>query len=65
MYTSHITVLHTLRIHSAGKIYQLNAEFQRIASRDKKALLSEWERLKISSRKLEIPSKDFTQGSAQ
>ena len=43
----------------------LNAEFQRIARRGKKAFLSdrakkyrktiEWERLEISSRKLEIP----------
>ena len=43
----------------------MNAEFQRIARRDKKAFLSdqlkkqrktiEWERLEISSRKLEIP----------
>ena len=43
----------------------LNAEFQRIARRDKKALLSdqckeleeniEWKRLESSSRKLEIP----------
>ena len=43
----------------------LNAEFQRIARRDNKALLSgqckeieektEWERLEVSSRKLEIP----------
>ena len=43
----------------------LNAEFQRIARRDNKAFLSdqckeieetiEWERLEISSRKLEIP----------
>ena len=43
----------------------LNAELQRIASRDKKAFLSdqckeieektEWVRLEISSRKLEIP----------
>ena len=43
----------------------LDAEFQRIARRDKKAFLSdqskkikkiiEWERLEISSRKLEIP----------
>ena len=43
----------------------LNAEFQRITRRDKKALPSdqckeieertEWERLEISSRKLEIP----------
>ena len=45
----------------------LNAEFQRIARRDKKAFLSDqcketeennrWERLEISSRKLEIPRK--------
>ena len=42
----------------------LDAEFQRIARRDKKAFFNdqckeieeiEWERLKISSRKLEIP----------
>ena len=43
----------------------LNAEFQRLAKRGKKAFLSdkckeigeniEWERLEISSRKLEIP----------
>ena len=43
----------------------MNAEFQRIARRDKKAFFSdqckeqrnttEWERLEISSRKLEIP----------
>ena len=49
----------------------LYAEFQRIAWRDKKALLSdqlkeieettEWERLEISSRKLEIPRKHFIQ----
>ena len=49
----------------------LNTEFQRIASRDKKAFLSdqckeieetiEWERLEISSRKLEIPRKHFMQ----
>ena len=46
----------------------LNAEFQRIARRDKKVFLSdqckerktiEWERLEISSRKLEIPRKHF------
>ena len=53
----------------------LNAEFQRIARRDKKAFLSdqckeieetiEWERLEISSRKLEIPSEHFMQGWAQ
>ena len=49
---------------------QLNAEFQRIARRDKKAFLSdqckerktiEWERLEISSRKLEIPREHFMQ----
>ena len=44
---------------------QLNAEFQRRARRDKRAFLSEqcieleenteWERLEISSRKLDIP----------
>ena len=46
----------------------LNAEFQRIARRDKKAFLSnqckeieetEWERLEISSRKLELPREHF------
>ena len=47
----------------------LNAEFQRIARRDKKAFLSgqckeieetrEWERLEISSRKLDIPREHF------
>ena len=45
----------------------LNTEFQRIARRDKKAFIVnnakkyqktiEWERLEISSRKLEIPRK--------
>ena len=49
----------------------LNAEFQRIARRDKKALLSdqskeieetiEWERPESSSRKLEIPREQFMQ----
>ena len=53
----------------------LNAEFQRIARRDKKVFLSdqckkkrkttEWERLEISSRKLEIPRGYFTQIWAQ
>ena len=53
----------------------LNAVFQRIARRDKKAFLSdqckemrkttEWERLEISSRKLEIPKKHFMQRWAQ
>ena len=47
----------------------LNAEFQRIARRDKKAFLSdqcketeetiEWKILEISSRKLEIPREHF------
>ena len=49
----------------------LNAEFQRIARRDKKAFLSDqckeieetkqWERLEISSRKLEKPREYFMQ----
>ena len=49
----------------------LNAEFQRIARRDKKAFLSnqskeieennKWERQEISSRKLEIPREHFMQ----
>ena len=42
----------------------LNAEFQRIARRDKKATerkTTEWERLEISSRKLETPRKHFMQ----
>ena len=53
----------------------LNAEFQRIARRDKKASLrdrskeieenTEWERLDISSRKLEIPREHFIQRWAQ
>ena len=47
---------------------QLNAEFQRIQRRSKKAFLSnqrnkrktiEWERLDISSRKSEIPREHF------
>ena len=52
-----------------------NAEFQRIIRRDKKAFLSdqskeiektiEWERLKISSRKLGIPREHFMQRWAQ
>ena len=47
----------------------MNAEFQTIKRRDKKAFLSkqsketegttEWERLEISSRKLEIPREHF------
>ena len=53
----------------------LNAEFQRIARRDKKAFLSdqckeieentEWERLEISSKKLEIPREHFMQRWAE
>ena len=52
----------------------MNAEFQKIARRDKKAFLSdqckeikttEWERLEISSRKLEIPREHFMQRWAQ
>jgi len=53
----------------------LNAEFQRIARRDKKALLSEqhkevkknnrMERPEISSGKLEIPRENFRQRWAQ
>ena len=53
------------------KYTQLNAEFPRIARRDKKAFLIdqckeieeeiEWERLEISSRKLEIPREYFIQ----
>ena len=45
----------------------LNAEFQRITRRDKKAFFSdqckeiEWERLEISLRKLEIPREHFMQ----
>ena len=52
----------------------MNAEFQRIARREKKAFLSdqckeietiEWERLEISSRKLKIPREHFMQKWAQ
>ena len=53
----------------------LNAEFQRTAQRDKKAFPSdqckeiegkiEWERLEISSRKLEIPREYFMQRRIQ
>ena len=53
----------------------LNAEFQRIARRDKKSSseiiakkqrkTTEWERLEISSRKLEIPREYFMQRWAQ
>ena len=50
----------------------LNAEFQRLARRDKKVFLmnnakkqrktTEWERLEISLRKLELSRKYFMQG---
>ena len=53
----------------------MNAEFQRIARKDKKDFLSdqckemeeniEWERLEISSRKLEIPREYFMHKWAQ
>ena len=53
----------------------LNAQWQRIARRDKRDFLSdqckkieetiEWERLEISSRKLEIPREHFMQRWAQ
>ena len=45
------------------KYTHLNAKFQRIARRDKKAFLNE--RLEISSRKLEIPREHFMQRWAQ
>ena len=57
-----------------GRYTHLNAGFQRIAKRDKKAFLSDQckeikeknrERLDISSRKLEIPRKHFMQRWAQ
>ena len=58
-----------------GRYIHLNAEFQRIARRDEKAFLSdqckeiekttEWERLEISSRKLETPREHFMQRWAQ
>ena len=54
---------------------QVNGEFQRRARRDKKAFLSdqckkieervEWEKIEISSRKLEIPREHFMQKWAQ
>ena len=53
----------------------MNAEFQRIARRDKKAFLryqgkeieknTEWERLEISLSKLEMPREHFMQRCAQ
>ena len=58
-----------------GKDTQLNAEFQKIARRDKKAFLCEqckeiegnsrMDILEISSRKLEIPREHFMQICAQ
>ena len=58
-----------------GRYTHLNAEFQRIARRDKEAFLSDqckereknnrMGRLEISSRKLEIPREHFTQRWAQ
>ena len=58
-----------------GRYKHLNAVLQRIARRDKKAFFSdqckeqrkttEWERLEISSRKLEIPREHFMQRWAQ
>ena len=54
-----------------GKIYPYEYKFQRIARRDKKAFLGDqceeqrktidWEKLEISSRKLEIPREHFMQ----
>ena len=54
-----------------GRNSHPNAEFQRIARRDKKVFFSdhakkwkksrEWERLEISLRKLEIPREHFMQ----
>ena len=53
----------------------MNAEFQRIARREKKPFLSdqckeiektiEWQRLEISSGKLEIPKEHFVERWAQ
>ena len=58
-----------------GKIYTSDEEFWRIESKVKKALLreqwkeieetTEWERLEISSRKLEIQREHFIQRQAQ
>ena len=58
-----------------GRYPHLNAEFQRIATGDKKAFLRDqckeieennrMERLEISSRKLEIPREHFMQRWAQ
>ena len=57
------TGLEKVSFHSNPK----ERQFQRIARRDKKAFLSdqckeiEWERLEISSKKLEIPREHFMQ----
>ena len=58
-----------------GRYIQLNAEFQRIAGRDRKGFLNEqckeieennrMGKLKISSRKLEISREHLMQGWAQ
>ena len=66
-----IAVKRSERQRRKGKTYRLNVEFQRIARRDKKAFLSdqckeivenkEWERLEISSIKLEIPREHLMQ----
>ena len=58
-----------------GRYTHLNAEFQRLARRDKKAFLSDkckeieennrMGRLEISLRKLEIPRENFMQTWAQ
>ena len=60
-----------LKIKVKERYIHLNAEFQRIARRDKKAFLTDqykeieennkWERLGISSRKLVIPREHFMQ----
>ena len=62
-------------IKMAKRYIPLNAEFQRIVRRDKKAFVSDQckeikktidlERLEISSRKLETPSEHFMQSWAQ
>ena len=54
-----------------GRYTHMTADYQRIARRDKKAFLSDqykeiekttdWKRLEISSRKLEIPREHFMQ----
>jgi len=66
-----IAVKRSERQRRKGKTYRLNVEFRRIARRDKKAFLNdqckeieenkEWERLEISSIKLEIPREHLMQ----